>query len=75
MIIGALVFLIIGFIELMLFQIMVYPILRARFEAAKVTGSQGIDPVRVTNFVKLQSLILMPIVGFYVGKTFGNAGG
>jgi hypothetical protein len=75
MIIGALVFLILGFIELMIVQIMIYPALRARFEAAKVTASQGADPSRIMNFVKFQSLILMPIIGFYMGNSFQVTGG
>jgi hypothetical protein len=75
MIIGVLVFLIIGFIELMIVQIMIYPALRARHEQAKVTASQGIDPARIMNFVKFQSLVLMPIIGFYVGNSFQAVGG
>jgi hypothetical protein len=75
MIIGALIFLIIGFVELMIVQIIIYPTLRARFEAAKVTASQGIDPSRIMNFVKFQSLILMPMIGFYLGNSFHVTGG
>ncbi len=41
---GALVFLVIGIIDVMFMQRMVYPQMRRRHEAAKVTGSQGRDP-------------------------------
>jgi hypothetical protein len=70
MILGAFVFLVIGFIELMLVQTMVYPVLRARFEEAKVTASQGMDPLRIMNLVKVQSLLLMPLVGYFTGNYF-----
>lgn len=75
MILSAFIFLVIGFIELMLVQTMIYPILRARFEAAKVTASQGMDPSRIMNFVKLQSLVLMPVVGYYLGNYFQKMAG
>ena len=68
MILFAFVFLVIGFIELMVVQIMVYPVLRTRFEAAKVTASQGMDPLRIMNLVKVQSLLLMPVAGFFLGN-------
>ena len=41
---GALVFLVIGIIDVMFMQRMVYPQMRRRHEAAKVTGSQGQGP-------------------------------
>jgi hypothetical protein len=75
MIIGAFIFLVIGFVELMIVQMMVYPILRARFEEAKVTASQGTDPARIMNFVKVQSLVLMPIVGYFMGNYFQKMAG
>jgi hypothetical protein len=70
MILGAFVFLVIGFIELMIVQTMVYPVLRARFEEAKVTASQGMDPLRIMNLVKVQSLLVMPLVGYFMGNYF-----
>jgi hypothetical protein len=75
MIISAFIFLIIGFIELMIVQTMVYPILRARFEEAKATASQGIDPSRIMNLVKIQSLVLMPLVGYFMGNYFQKMAG
>ena len=38
---GALVFLVIGLVDIMFIQRMVYPQMRRRYEEAKVTGSQG----------------------------------
>ena len=64
---GAFVFLVLGFVELKLVQRLIYPTLRWRYEDAKVTASQGMDPRRIMSLVKLQSLVLMPILGFLLG--------
>ena len=68
---GAFVFLIFGLIELKFVQRLIYPTLRWRYEEAKVTASQGVDPARIMGLVKLQSLVLMPIVGLLFGNRFG----
>ena len=68
---GAFVFLVFGIIELKLVQRLVYPGLRWRYEEAKVTASQGTDPKRIMGLVKFQSLVLMPILGFFLGNRFG----
>ena len=68
---GAFLFLVLGFIELKIVQRTIYPTLRWRYEEAKVTASQGIDPARIMGLVKLQSLVLMPIVGLLFGNRFG----
>ena len=67
---GALVFLVIGLIDLMFIQRMVYPQMRRRYEEAKVTGSQGRDPALFMNGVRLFSLVLLPVLGFLMGDTF-----
>ncbi len=64
------VFLVIGVVELVLVQSLVYPALRWHYEKAKLTASQGVDPQRIMNVVKLQSLVVMPVVGFLVGGYF-----
>lgn len=69
--IGALAFLVLGFIELKIVQRTIYPVLRWRYEEAKVTASQGMNPARIMVLVKLQSLVLMPIVGLLFGNRFG----
>ena len=68
---GAVVFLVLGYIELKIVQRTIYPTLRWRYEEAKVTASQGMDPARIMGLVKLQSLVLMPIVGLLFGNRFG----
>ena len=67
---GALVFLVIGLIDIMFIQRMVYPQMRRRHEEAKVTGSQGRDPALFMNGIRFFSLILLPVVGFMLGDTF-----
>ena len=69
--IGALVFLVLGFIELKIVQRTIYPTLRWRYEEAKVTASQGMNPARIMVLVKLQCLVLMPILGLLFGNRFG----
>jgi len=67
---GALVFLVIGLIDIMFVQRMVYPQMRKRYEEAKVTGSQGRDPALFMNGIRFFSLVLLPVVGFMMGDTF-----
>ncbi|MCX7351436.1 MAG: hypothetical protein NTZ54_18620 [Alphaproteobacteria bacterium] len=73
-IVGALVFVSIGFAELALVNRSVYPSLRWRYEKAKTTQSQGMSPATIMALVKFQSLVLMPVVGFLLAsrmKLFG----
>ena len=67
---GAFVFLVLGYIELKLVQRLIYPSLRWRYEEAKVTASQGMNPKRIMSLVKLQSLVLMPISGLLLVDRF-----
>ena len=67
---GALVFLVIGLIDIMFIQRMVYPQMRKRHEEAKVTGSQGRDPALFMNGIRFFSLVLLPVLGFMLGDTF-----
>ena len=66
--IGALVFLVFGMIELAVIYRVVYPQLRWRFEKAKTTQSQGLDPNRLMMVFKVQSLIVMPLIGLLLGN-------
>jgi hypothetical protein len=65
--IGALIFLGLGLLELAAVNRSLYPALRWRFEKAKTTQEQGVSPRTVMFLVKLQSLILMPILGLLLG--------
>jgi len=64
---GALVFLGIGLIELAIVQRMVYPALRWRHEKAKLTQSQGMEPNRIMMMVRVQSLLVLPLLGYVLG--------
>jgi hypothetical protein len=67
---GAFVFLVVGLVDVMIMQRMVYPQMRKRYEEAKVTGSQGRDPSIFMNGIRFFSLILLPVLGFMMGGTF-----
>jgi hypothetical protein len=73
--IGLLAFLILGIFEVMVLQRVLYPMLRWRFEKAKTTQSQGTDPNRIMTLLRIQSLIILPALGFVLGgrlqKLFG----
>ena len=69
---GAFFFLLLGLVELMAVQKLVYPALRWKHEEAKVTGTQGRDPVQLMTLIRFQSLVLMPIIGLLFGKSFGG---
>ncbi|MCB1377827.1 MAG: hypothetical protein KDK89_05595 [Alphaproteobacteria bacterium] len=64
---GALLFLLLGLLELALLYRILYPVLRWRFEKAKTTQTQGIEPNRIMALLKIQSLIILPIIGFVFG--------
>ncbi len=65
--IGALGFLVLGVVELVVAQRTVYPVLRGRHERAKVTQTQGIEPNRIMTLIRFQSLVILPLVGFLLG--------
>jgi hypothetical protein len=67
---GALVFLVIGLIDIMFIQRMVYPQMRQRYEEAKVTGSHGRDPALFMNGIRFFSLVVLPVLGFMMGDSF-----
>jgi hypothetical protein len=67
-ILGALCFLMLGIVELLILRRTLHPVLRWRYEKAKLTQSQGIQPEVIINFLRFQSLVIMPIVGFVLGN-------
>ncbi len=66
--IGAVVFLALGLLELAVVNRSLYPGLRWRYEQAKTTQEQGLSPRTIMLFVKIQSLILMPLIGLFLGE-------
>jgi hypothetical protein len=71
---GALVFLAIGTAELAFVNRSVYPSLRWRYEKAKVTQQQGLAPSTIMALVKVQSLILLPLIGLVIGDRMSTSG-
>ena len=64
---GALLFTVLGIVELWAVARFIYPGLRHRHELAKVTQTQKVDPQRIMDLVRLQSLVLLPVLGFVMG--------
>jgi len=65
--IGALLFLVLGIVELAVIYRVLYPVLRWRYEKAKTTQTQGVEPNRIMTLVRIQSLIIMPLLGLFLG--------
>ena len=65
--IGALLFLALGIAELAFVNRSVYPSLRWHYEKAKTTQTQGLAPATIMALVKVQSLILLPLIGLVLG--------
>ena len=73
--IGALAFLALGILELAVLNRVLYPTLRWRFEKAKTTQEQGTDPKTIMLLVKIQSLLVMPLLGFFLGNSMKSISG
>lgn len=69
---GLLILMVLGLIVLGIYQRWLYPQMRARHEAAKVTGSQGVDPNVLKLVFKILALIVMPALGFLFGDPVLN---
>ena len=72
--IGAFAMLVFGVFDFALLQRMLYIPMRDRFERAKVTGSQGLDPSVFWTGLRFFNFIVLPVLGFVFGdpvlKTF-----
>ncbi len=66
--IGAIVFLILGILELAVLQRTLDLALRQRYEKAKLTQQQGLEPGRIMTLLRVQSLLVMPVLGFLLGR-------
>jgi hypothetical protein len=60
----------VGFIEVVFLDRLVYPAVRRRHELKKVTGSHGTDPALVMQLIKFQGLVVLPVLGFLFGEHF-----
>lgn len=59
-----------GFVEVVFLDRLVYPSVRRAHERKKLTGTHGTDPAVVMQFVKLQGLVILPVLGFLFGEHF-----
>jgi hypothetical protein len=71
-VLGLLIFMALGALCLWTYHRFIYPLLSARHEKAKVTGTQGQDPTKISRIIYLVSLVLFPLIGFLVGNLFVN---
>ncbi len=67
--VGATVFLAVGILILAVANRAFYPALRWRYETAKTTQTQGMDPRRFMTLLKLASLVGMPVIGLFFGDS------
>ena len=62
-----------GFIEVVFLDRLVYPAVRRAHERKKLTGTQRTDPAVVMQIVKFQGLVVLPVLGFLFGEhLFGD---
>jgi hypothetical protein len=64
----AVIFLALGVVELYIFMRAIYPAISQRHETRKVTYSHGRSPALITNIIRLQCLVLMPLIGYVLGS-------
>jgi hypothetical protein len=71
-VLGLLVFLVLGLFSLWAYHRFLYPLLSARHEKAKVTGTQGRDPSQMSRVMYVVGLVLFPLAGFLLGGMIWN---
>lgn len=64
---GLLIMLGIGLFDIGIYQRWLYPVMRRKHEAAKVTGSHGQDPNVMKAVIRIFSLVVLPALGFLFG--------
>jgi hypothetical protein len=58
----------VGLIEVVFLDRLIYPAVRRGHERKKVTGTQRTDPAMVMQFIKFQGLVVLPGLGFLFGE-------
>ena len=64
---GAFAMLVFGLVEFALLQRILYVPMRDKYERAKVTGSQGLDPAVFWTALRFFNFIVLPALGFLFG--------
>ena len=59
-----------GFVEVIFLDRLVYPAVRRAHERKKLTGTHRTDPAVVMQLVKFQGLVILPLLGFLFGEYF-----
>ena len=66
-ILGFLIFLAIGIVDLAVYRRFIHPQLSRAHERGKVTGTQGRGPARLAKIMFVANLLILPIFGFLIG--------
>jgi hypothetical protein len=66
-VLGFLIFLAIGIVDLAVYRRFIHPQLSRAHERAKVTGAQGQGPAKLAKFMFIANLLILPIFGFLIG--------
>ncbi len=74
-VLGAFLGLIVGLIDYVLLDRLLYPRLRESHEFAKTTQSQRVDPNVVMGVIKIASFTVFPAVGYILGNEFSKSAG
>ncbi len=64
---GALIMLAFGLVDMIVMSRLVYPALRERYEAARLHGKKAVSPRLVMTVTKIASFIVLPVIGFVIG--------
>ena len=59
-----------GFVEVIFLDRLVYPSVRRGHERKKLTCSHRTDPAIVMQLIKFQGLVVLPLLGFLFGEHF-----
>jgi hypothetical protein len=68
-VLGLLIFLAIGIVDMAIYRSFIHPQLVRAHERAKVTGTQGRGPARIAKVMFIANLVILPIFGFLIGDT------
>jgi len=73
-VLGAFIGLVIGLLDFVLLDRLLYPRLREKHEFAKTRQTQGVDPNVIMGAIKVACFTVFPIVGYIVGSEFAQPG-